>query len=238
MKIPEQEKLAKRLTKNSFADFVVFVNSGAEATEASIKIARKYFFEKGMPHKNRIITFEGAFHGRTLAALFAANNQKHIKGFGPKVEGFDQVPFGNHEALKEAITDNTAAIMVETILGEGGIKVIPNECLIGLRKICDEKNILLILDEVQCGIGRSGKLFAFDYAKIKPDIVPIAKGIGGGFPIGACLVNKKASIGMKPGTHGSTFGGNPLAMSVGNAVLDVILKKGFFKKCRKKRQIF
>ena len=191
-----------------------------------------------MPHKNRIITFEGAFHGRTLAALFAANNQEHIKGFGPKVEGFDQVPFGNHEALKEAITDNTAAIMVETILGEGGIKVIPNECLIGLRKICDEKNILLILDEVQCGIGRSGKLFAFDYAKIKPDIVPIAKGIGGGFPIGACLVNKKASIGMKPGTHGSTFGGNPLAMSVGNAVLDVILKKGFLKNVEKNGKFF
>ena len=236
--IPEQEKLAKRLTKNSFADFVVFVNSGAEATEASIKIARKYFFEKGMPHKNRIITFDGAFHGRTLAALFAANNQEHIKGFGPKVEGFDQVPFGNHEALKDAITDNTAAIMVETILGEGGIKVIPNECLIGLRKICDEKNILLILDEVQCGIGRSGKLFAFDYAKIKPDIVPIAKGIGGGFPIGACLVNKKASIGMKPGTHGSTFGGNPLAMSVGNAVLDIILKKGFLKNVEKNGKFF
>ena len=236
--IPEQEKLAKRLTKNSFADFVVFVNSGAEATEASIKIARKYFFEKGMPEKNRIITFKGAFHGRTLAALFAANNKDHIRGFGPRVEGFDQVPFGDHEALNKAITNKTAAIMVETILGEGGIKVIPNECLVGLRKICDEKKILLILDEVQCGIGRSGKLFAFDYAKIKPDIVPIAKGIGGGFPLGACLVNKKASEGMKPGTHGSTFGGNPLAMSVGNAVLDIILKKGFLKNVERNGQFF
>ena len=236
--IPEQEKLAKRLTKNSFADFVVFVNSGAEATEASIKIARKYFFEKGMPEKNRIITFKGAFHGRTLAALFAANNKDHTKGFGPRVDGFDQVPFGDHEALNKAINNKTAAIMVETILGEGGIKVIPNECLLGLRKICDEKKILLILDEVQCGIGRSGKLFAFDYAKIKPDIVPIAKGIGGGFPLGACLVNKKASEGMKPGTHGSTFGGNPLAMSVGNAVLDIILKKGFLKNVERNGQFF
>ena len=188
--------------------------------------------------KNRIITFEGAFHGRTFAALFAANNKEHIKGFGPRVEGFDQVPFGNHEALNKAITNKTAAIMVETILGEGGIKVIPNECLIGLRKICDEKKILLILDEVQCGIGRSENLFAFDYAKIKPDIVPIAKGIGGGFPIGACLVNKKASIGMKPGTHGSTFGGNPLAMSVGNAVLDIILKKGFLKNVERNGKFF
>ena len=225
--IPEQEKLAKRLVDNTFADHVVFMNSGAEATETSIKIARKYFYEKGQAHKNRIITFKGAFHGRTLASLFAANNSDHIKGFGPKVDGFDQVSFGDHEGLKKAINENTAAIMVESILGEGGIKVIPSECLIGLRKICDEKNLLLILDEVQCGIGRTGKFLAFEWSGIKPDIVPIAKAIGGGFPIGACLVNKKAGSGMKPGSHGSTFGGNPLAMSVGNAVLDIILQKGF-----------
>jgi acetylornithine/N-succinyldiaminopimelate aminotransferase len=225
--IPEQEKLAKRLVDNTFADHVVFMNSGAEATEASIKIARKYFYEKGQAHKNRIITFKGAFHGRTLASLFAANNSDHIKGFGPKVDGFDQVSFGDHEGLKKAINENTAAIMVESILGEGGIKVIPSECLIGLRKICDEKNLLLILDEVQCGIGRTGKFLAFEWSGINPDIVPIAKAIGGGFPIGACLVNKKAGSGMKPGSHGSTFGGNPLAMSVGNAVLDIILQKGF-----------
>jgi len=227
--IPEQEKLAQRLVENTFADYVIFMNSGAEATEASIKIARKYFFEKGQPEKNRIITFKGAFHGRTLASLFAANNPDHIKGFEPKVEGFDQVDFGDHEALKKAINKNTAAIMVETILGEGGIKIIPDQCLQGLRKLCDEHDLLLILDEVQCGIGRSGKFFAFDWAGIEPDIVPIAKGIGGGFPVGACLVNKKAGSGMKPGNHGSTFGGNPLAMSAGNAVLDIILEKGFLE---------
>jgi len=227
--IPEQERLAQRLVENTFADYVIFMNSGAEATEASIKIARKYFFEKGQPEKNRIITFKGAFHGRTLASLFAANNPDHIKGFEPKVEGFDQVNFGDHEALKKAINKNTAAIMVETILGEGGIKIIPDQCLQGLRKLCDEHDLLLILDEVQCGIGRSGKFFAFDWAGIEPDIVPIAKGIGGGFPVGACLVNKKAGSGMKPGNHGSTFGGNPLAMSVGNAVLDIILEKGFLE---------
>ena len=227
--IPEQEMLAQRLVDNTFADYVIFMNSGAEATEASIKIARKYFFEKGQPNKNRIITFKGAFHGRTIASLFAANNPDHIKGFEPKVEGFDQVDFGDHDALKNAINENTAAIMVETILGEGGIRVIPDQCLVGLRKLCDEHDLLLILDEVQCGIGRTGKFFAFEWAGIEPDIVPIAKGIGGGFPIGACLVNKKAGSGMKPGTHGSTFGGNPLATSVGNAVLDIILEKDFLK---------
>ena len=225
--IPEQEKLAKRLVENTFADHVIFMNSGAEATEASIKIARKYFYEKGQTNKNRIITFKGAFHGRTLASLFAANNPEHIKGFEPKVDGFDQVDFGDHDSLKKAINKNTAAIMVESILGEGGIKVIPTECLIGLRKICDENDLLLILDEVQCGIGRTGKFFAFEWSGIEPDIVPIAKGIGGGFPIGACLVNKKAGSGMKPGSHGSTFGGNPLAMSIGNAVLDIIFEKNF-----------
>ena len=236
--IPEQEKLGKRLTENTFADFVCFQNSGSEATEASIKIARKYFHKIGKPEKNRIITFKGAFHGRTLAALFAANNPKHTEGFGPKVEGFDQVPFADHEAVKKAINKNTAAIMIETIMGEGGIKVVPDFCLKGLREICDEKEILLILDEVQSGIGRTGNFFAFESSGISPDIVPIAKGIGGGFPLGACLVSKKVSVGMTPGTHGSTFGGNPLAMSVGNAVLDVVLEKNFLKQVREKSKYF
>ena len=236
--IPEQEKLAKKLTANTFADFVCFQNSGSEATEASIKIARKYFHTIGKPEKNRIITFEGAFHGRTLAALFAANNPKHTEGFAPKVEGFDQVPFADHEAVKKAINKNTAAIMIETIMGEGGIKVVPDFCLKGLRDICDEKEILLILDEVQSGIGRTGNFFAFESSGISPDIVPIAKGIGGGFPLGACLVSKKVSVGMTPGTHGSTFGGNPLAMSVGNAVLDVVLEKDFLKQAREKSKYF
>ena len=236
--IPDQERLAKRLTDNTFADFVCFQNSGTEATEASIKIARKYFHKIGKPEKNRIITFKGAFHGRTLAALFAANNPKHTEGFGPKVEGFDQVPFADHEAVKKAINKNTAAIMIETIMGEGGIKVVPDFCLKGLREICDEKEILLILDEVQSGIGRTGNFFAFESSGISPDIVPIAKGIGGGFPLGACLVSKKVSVGMTPGTHGSTFGGNPLAMSVGNAVLDVVLEKDFLKQAREKSKYF
>ena len=236
--IPEQEKLAKRLTDYTFADFVSFQNSGTEATEASIKIVRKYFHTIGKPKKKRIITFKGAFHGRTIAALFAANNPKHIEGFDPKVDGFDQVPFADHEALKNSITDKTAAIMVETIQGEGGIKEVPEYCLKGLRELCDEKNLLLILDEVQCGIGRTGDFFAFEKSGIVPDIVPIAKGIGGGFPLGACLLTKKVSVGMTPGTHGSTFGGNPLAMAVGNGVLDVILQEGFLENVKKISKYF
>ena len=235
--IPEQERLAKRLTDNTFADFVCFQNSGTEATEASIKIARKYFHKIGKPEKNRILTFQGAFHGRTLAALFAANNPKHTEGFGPKVDGFDQVPFADEKALKKAINKNTAAIMVETIMGEGGIKVVPDFCIKGLRELCDERDILLILDEVQCAY-RTGNFFAFEKSGINPDIVPIAKGIGGGFPLGACLVNKKVSVGMTPGTHGSTFGGNPLAMAVGNAVLDVLFEKDFLNNVKKKGEYF
>ena len=231
--IPEQEKLAKRLTKNTFADYVAFQNSGAEATEAAIKFARRYFYSIGKPKKNRILCINNSFHGRTLATIFASNNKKSIEGFYPKVDGFDHFDFGDHKSLEKAITNRTAAVMIETVLGEGGIKVIPDYCLKGLRNLCDKKNILLILDEVQCGIGRTGKFFAFEYAKIKPDIVPIAKGIGGGFPVGACLVNKKVASGMKPGTHGSTFGGNPLAMAVGNAVLDIVLKKGFLTHVQK-----
>jgi acetylornithine/N-succinyldiaminopimelate aminotransferase len=225
--IPEQERLAKRLTQKTFADFVTFQNSGAEATEAAIKFARRYFYTKGQPKKNRVLCINNSFHGRTIATIFASNSKKATEGFGPKADGFDHFNFGDHKGLEKAITNRTAAIMVETIMGEGGIKVIPDYCLKGLRKLCNKKNILLILDEVQCGIGRSGKFFAFEHAKIKPDIVPIAKGIGGGFPMGAVLVNKKVASGMKPGTHGSTFGGNPLAMSAGNAVMDVIFKKGF-----------
>tara|TARA_B100001123_G_C15281696_1_gene1014221 strand:+ start:881 stop:2047 length:1167 start_codon:yes stop_codon:yes gene_type:complete len=236
--IPEQEKLAKKLTKNTFADFVCFQNSGTEATEASIKIARKYFHKIGKPEKNRIITFKGAFHGRTLAALFAANNAKHTEGFGPKIEGFDQAPFADHQALKKIINKNTAAIMVETIMGEGGIKVIPDVCLKGLKDLCDEHDLLLILDEVQCGMGRTGSFFAFEKSGIVPDIVPIAKGIGGGFPLGACLLTKKVSVGMTPGTHGSTFGGNPLAMSIGNTVLDIIFDKDFLQNVKLKGEYF
>ena len=236
--IPEGERLAKRLTQKTFADLVMFQNSGAEATEAAIKVARRYFYSIGQPKKNRILCIKNSFHGRTLATIFASGSKKMTEGFGPKVDGFDHFEFGNHKALKKAITNKTAAIMVEPVLGEGGIKVIPHWCLRELRKICNQKKILLILDEVQCGIGRSGKFFAFEHAKVKPDIVPIAKGIGGGFPIGAVLMTKKAASGMTPGTHGSTFGGNPLAMSVGNAVLDQIFKKGFLKNVQKISKYF
>ena len=236
--IPEGEKLAKRLVKKTFADSVIFQNSGAEATEAAIKVARKYFHSIGKPKKNRILCIKNSFHGRTLATIFASGSKKMTEGFGPKVTGFDHFEFGDHKSLEKKITKNTAAILVEPILGEGGIKVIPKWCLKGLRKICDKKKILLILDEVQCGIGRSGKFFAFEYAKVKPDIVPIAKGIGGGFPIGAVLMSKKVSKYMTPGSHGSTFGGNPLAMSIGNAVLDQIFKKGFLNNVRKNSLLF
>ena len=237
-KIPEQELLAKKLTKATFADYVVFQNSGAEATEVAIKMARKYFFSKGQSHKNRILCINNSFHGRTIATIFASNSKKMTEGYYPKVEGFDHFNFGDHKGLEKKITKKTAAIMVETILGEGGIKVIPNICLKGLRTLCNKKKILLILDEVQCGIGRTGKFFAFEHAKVKPDIVPIAKGIGGGFPIGAVLMTKKVASGMTPGTHGSTFGGNPLAMSVGNAVLDQIFKKEFLKNVKKLSRYF
>ena len=236
--IPEGEKLAKRLTQKTFADYVMFQNSGTEATEAAIKVARRYFYSIGKPKKNRILCVKNSFHGRTLAAIYASGSKKMIEGFGPKVDGFDHFEFGNHKSLKKAITNKTAAIMCESVMGESGIKVIPDWCLRELRKICNKKKILLILDEVQCGIGRSGKFFAYEYSKIKPDIVPIAKGIGGGFPIGAVLMNKKAASGMVPGTHGSTFGGNPLAMSVGNAVLNQIFKKGFLKNVREMSKYF
>jgi acetylornithine/N-succinyldiaminopimelate aminotransferase len=236
--IPEGEKLATRLAKKTFADFIIFQNSGAEATEAAIKAARRYFYSIGKPKKNRILCVKNSFHGRTLATIYASGSKKMIEGFGPKVDGFDHFEFGDHKSLKKSITSRTAAIMVETIMGEGGIKVIPDWCLKGLRKICNEKKILLILDEVQCGIGRSGNFFAFESSKIKPDIVPIAKGIGGGFPLGAVLMNKRVASGMTTGTHGSTFGGNPLAMSVGNAVLDQIFKKGFLVNVKRLSKYF
>ena len=236
--IPEGEKLAKKLTQKTFADSVIFQNSGAEATEAAIKIARRYFYSIGKPNKNRIICIKNSFHGRTIAAINASGSKKMTEGFGPKVPGFDHFEFGNHKKMKKLINKNTAAIMVETVMGEGGIKVIPSWCIKELRKICNKKGILLILDEIQCGIGRSGKFFAFENAKVKPDIVPIAKGIGGGFPIGAVLMSKKVAKAMTPGTHGSTFGGNPLAMSVGNAVIDQILKKGFLTNVKRLSDYF
>ena len=236
--IPEGENLAKRLTKNTFADAVIFQNSGAEATEAAIKVARRYFYSIGKPNKNRIICIKNSFHGRTIAAINASGSKKMTEGFGPKVPGFDHFEFGNHKKLQKLINKNTAAIMIETILGEGGIKTIPDFCIKELRQLCNKKGILLILDEVQCGIGRSGTFLAFESAKVKPDIVPIAKGIGGGFPIGAVLMTKKVAKGMLPGTHGSTFGGNPLAMTVGNAVLDQILKKGFLQNVKKLSKFF
>jgi acetylornithine/N-succinyldiaminopimelate aminotransferase len=236
--IPEGEELAKKIAKKTFADFVIFQNSGAEATEAAIKVARRYFHSIGKPNKNRIICIKNSFHGRTLAAIFASGSKKMTEGFGPKVQGFDHFNFGDHTKLKKLISKNTAAIMIETIMGEGGIKVIPDWCLKALRKLCNKKNILLILDEVQCGIGRSGDFFAFEKSKVKPDIVPIAKGIGGGFPLGAVLMNKKVASGMIPGTHGSTFGGNPLAMAVGNTVMDTVSNKKFLNNVKSLSKYF
>ena len=236
--IPEGEELAKKLVKKTFADSVIFQNSGTEATEVAIKVARRYFYSIGKPKKNRILCVKNSFHGRTIAAIFASGSKKMTEGFGPKVSGFDHFTFGDHNSLKKRISKNTAAIMVETIMGEGGIKVIPDWCLRDLRKLCNKKKILLILDEVQCGIGRSGDFFAFESSKVKPDIVPIAKGIGGGFPIGAVLMNKKVSKAMVPGTHGSTFGGNPLAMSVGNEVMDIISNKKFLNNIKNLSKYF
>ena len=236
--IPEGEKLARRLTQKTFAESVIFQNSGAESTEAAIKVARRYFYSIGKPNKNRIICIKNSFHGRTIAAIYASGSKKMTEGFGPKVNGFDHFKFGDLKSLKKSINKNTAAIMIETIMGEGGIKVHRNYFLKKLRKICNQKKILLILDEVQCGIGRSGKLFAFEYANIKPDIVPIAKGIGGGYPIGAVLMNKKVASGVVPGSHGSTFAGSPLATSVSNEVLNQIFKKGFLNNVQKISKYF
>ena len=236
--IPEGEELARKLVKNTFADFVMFQNSGTEATEAAIKVARKYFYSIGKHKKNRILCLKNSFHGRTIAAIYASGSKKMTEGFGPKVDGFDHFEFGDHKSLIKAINTRTAAIMVEPIMGEGGIKVIPDWCLKELRKLCNKKKILLILDEVQCGIGRTGDFFAFEKSKVVPDIVPIAKGIGGGFPIGAVLMTKKVAKAMKPGSHGSTFGGNPLAMKIGSKVMDIIAKKKFLKNVKKNSEYF
>ena len=240
--IPEGEKLAKKLCKKTFADSIMFQNSGAEATEAAIKVARRYFYSIGKPYKNRILCIKNSFHGRTLATIFASGSKKMTEGFGPKVPGFDHIIFKDVKPrfpnLRNKIKKNTAAIMVETIMGEGGVKPIPDKCLKYLRKICNEKNILLIVDEVQSGISRSGDFFAFEQSKIKPDIVPIAKGIGGGFPIGAVLMNKRVASGMTPGTHGSTFGGNPLAMAIGNTVIDIVSNKKFLNSVKSMSKYF
>lgn len=225
--MPGQTKLAERLIAHSFADTVFFCNSGTEATELAIKMARKFHYVNGAPERVEIITFEGAFHGRTLAALAAGGQEKYLEGFGPKAAGFVQLPFGDHQALETAIGPNTAAIYIEPVQGEGGIRPVPHQCLRGLRALCDKHGILLMFDEIQCGIGRTGKLFAHEWAGITPDIMAVAKGIGGGFPLGAVLATENAAKGMVAGTHGSTFGGNPLATAVGNAVLDVVLGEGF-----------
>ena len=227
--MPEGERLAARLCEATFAETAFFTNSGAEALECAIKMARKYQYVAGFPEKFRIITFEGAFHGRTLATIAAGGQKKYLEGFGPIVDGFDQVPFGDHEALKAAITPHTGAILIEPTQGEGGVRSVPPQCLRGLRQLCDENGMLLIYDEVQTGVGRTGRLFAHQGSGAEPDIMAIAKGIGGGFPMGACLATHNAAKGMVVGTHGSTFGGNPLAMACGNAVLDVVLAAGFLE---------
>jgi acetylornithine/N-succinyldiaminopimelate aminotransferase len=228
-RVPGQERLSQRLVDATFADTVFFTNSGVEAIECAIKMARRYHYAKGEPQRFHIITFEGAFHGRTLAAIAAGGQAKYLEGFGPKVEGFDQVPFGDVKALEAALTPATAALLIEPVQGEGGLRPATREYLTALRRICDERGLLLIFDEVQTGVGRTGKFFAHEWSGVTPDIMAIAKGIGGGFPMGACVATERAASGMTPGSHASTFGGNPLAMAVGNAVLDVVLAPGFLE---------
>jgi acetylornithine/N-succinyldiaminopimelate aminotransferase len=232
-RMPGQEKLAQQLIDHTFADTMFFCNSGAEAMECSIKMARKFHFANGQPERNTIITFEGAFHGRTLATIAAGGQEKYLEGFEPRMTGFKQVPFADHKALEEAITSDVGAILVEPVQGEGGIRALPTQCLKGLRELCDKHGLLLIFDEIQCGVGRTGKLFAHEWAGITPDIMAIAKGIGGGFPLGACLATENAAKGMVAGTHGSTYGGNPLATAVGSAVMDVVTADGFLDNVQK-----
>jgi acetylornithine/N-succinyldiaminopimelate aminotransferase len=227
--MPGQERLAQKLIELTFAETMFFCNSGAEALECSIKMARKFHASEGHPERFHIITFEGAFHGRTIATIAAGGQEKYLDGFGPKAPGFVHVPFGDHAALEAALSPETAAILIEPVQGEGGIRPVPRQCLKGLRDLCDKHGILLVLDEVQCGVGRTGKLFAHEWSGISPDIMAIAKGIGGGFPLGACLATARAAKGMVAGTHGSTFGGNPLATAVGAAVLDVVTGEGFLQ---------
>jgi acetylornithine/N-succinyldiaminopimelate aminotransferase len=232
--IPEGERLAQRLVDSTFADFVFFTNSGAEANEAAIKMARRYHYVNGNPERFHIVTFEGAFHGRTLGTIAAGGQAKYLEGFGPKVQGFDQVPPEDLEALKAVIGPHTAALMIEPIQGEGGVRSVSNAFLRELRALCDSQGLLLIFDEIQTGVGRTGKLFAYEWSGVTPDIMTVAKGIGGGFPLGACLATAEAGKGLTLGTHGTTFGGNPLAMAVGNAVLDVILEPGFLESVERK----
>ena len=232
--IPQQEKLAAQLVDRSFADTVFFTNSGTEAAELAIKMARKYWYDQGQPERIEIVTFEGAFHGRSTGAIAAAGSEKMTKGFGPLMPGFRVLPFGDHDALRAAITGRTAAVMLEPIQGEGGIRVLPDACLKGLRDLCDATGALMILDEVQCGMGRTGKLFAHEWSGITPDIMMVAKGIGGGFPLGAVLATERAASGMVAGTHGSTYGGNPLGCAVGAAVVDIIADDAFLAEVSRK----
>jgi acetylornithine/N-succinyldiaminopimelate aminotransferase len=232
-RIPQGERLAERLCAASFADVAFFCNSGAEAMECAIKMARKYHSASGNTERYRIITFEGAFHGRTLATLAAGGQRKHLDGFGPVVDGFDQMRFADLDATRAAVSPQTAAILIEPIMGEGGVRVVPPEFLRALRRLCDENGLLLIFDEVQTGIGRTGELFAYQRCGVTPDIIGLAKALGGGFPLGACLATEEAAKGMTAGSHGSTFGGNPLAMAVAGAVLDVVLAPGFLDSVRR-----
>ena len=228
--IEAQQQLADRLVEHSFADTVFFCNSGAESLECAIKMARRFQHQRGQASRHKIITFDGAFHGRTMATISAGAQAKYLEGFEPALPGFEAVPTGDVEALKAAIDDQTAALLIEPVQGEGGIHEVDSDFLIHLRRIADDHDLLLIFDEVQCGMGRTGKLFAYEWSGAKPDIMALAKGLGGGFPIGACLATSRAASGMTPGTHGSTFGGNPLACAVGNGVLDVLLEDGFFER--------
>ena len=233
-RIPEQEKLAEALVDKTFADTVFFTNSGTEAAELAIKMARKYHYEKGQPQRTQIITFEGAFHGRSTGAIAAAGSEKMVKGYGPLMPGFVQVKWGDHDALRAAITDQTCAVMIEPVQGEGGIRIVPDQCLKGLRDLCDATGTLLIFDEVQCGMGRTGKLFAHEWSGITPDIMMVAKGIGGGFPLGAVLATENAAFGMGAGTHGSTYGGNPLACAVGSKVMQIVADDVFLAEVSRK----
>ena len=232
-RIPGQERLAKRLVDGSFADTVFFTNSGVEAIECAIKMARRFHYARGNGGRFRTVTFEGAFHGRTLAAIAAGGQAKYLEGFGPKADGFDQVAFDDLRAVEAAIAPATAAVLIEPVQGEGGLRPAGPEFLRGLRRLCDEHGLILIFDEVQTGVGRTGKLFAHEWAGVTPDVMAIAKGIGGGFPMGACLATERAASGMTVGSHASTFGGNPLAMAVGNAVLDVVLAPGFLDRVQR-----
>jgi acetylornithine/N-succinyldiaminopimelate aminotransferase len=236
-RIPQSERLAERLCAATFADVAFFCNSGAEAMECAIKMARKYHSAEH-PQRYRLITFEGAFHGRTLATLAAGGQKKHLDGFGPVVDGFDQMPFADLDATRNAVGPHTAAILIEPIMGEGGVRVVPPEFLRALRRLCDQAGLLLIFDEVQTGIGRTGELFAYERCGVAPDVMALAKALGGGFPLGACLATSAAAKGMTAGSHGSTFGGNPLAMAAGNAVLDVVLADGFLDQVRRSALIF